>query len=344
MIPSIAIVGRPNVGKSTLFNRLTGTQNALVVDAPGITRDRQFGEGEYHGKPFIIVDTGGMIDKPSSVIEEQILAQAYQAVEEADVILFVVDARAGLTPVDSFLSNQLRRQNKNIVLAVNKVDGMDPMVAQSDFLQLGFEHCVCVAASQNWGMQSLLATLFENIDLDAFEDDPLEFYPKPKVAIIGRPNAGKSTLVNRMLGEQRLIVSDVPGTTRDSIFIKMTRFDKDYTLIDTAGIRRRKNVTELVEKFSAIKALQAIKQANVVLLIFDAREGISVQDLSLIDFTIEAGRSLIICANKWDGMSEEDKQNVRKELGYRKVCTICTHLLHFCIAWNLRWGLIRCNR
>lgn len=318
MIPVIALVGRPNVGKSTLFNRLTRSQQALVVDEPGVTRDRQFGQGTWQDVPFIVVDTGGIGEIGQDAIEQAIIKQAHQAITQADIILFVVDARQGLTPIDKEIAKELRKQSKPVTLVLNKTDGLDVQIAMSDFYQLGFEYTSPIAASQNRGIEELLEHVFSILPQDFPQDNlPVEEENVPKVAIIGRPNVGKSTLVNRMLGEERVIVCDMPGTTRDSIYIKMERMGTPYILIDTAGVRKKKNVVEVVEKFSAIKTLQAIKDAHVVLLVFDAKIGLTDQDLSLIDFTIEAGRSLIICANKWDGMSADDKEQVKVQLGYR---------------------------
>ncbi|MFI4938069.1 MAG: ribosome biogenesis GTPase Der [Candidatus Berkiellales bacterium] len=318
MIPVIAIIGRPNVGKSTLFNRLTRSQQALVLDQPGVTRDRQFGQGERFDRSYIVIDTGGIVEHPDGLIETALVKQSLQAIQEADVIFLIVDGRNGLTPMDSQLAKMLRKEQKNIIVVVNKVDGLQPEIAVSEFARLGFESIVPIAASQNWGIDQLMKQAFQAFPLN--EQAPMvetQDQLVPKVAVIGRPNVGKSTLVNRMLGEERVIVCDYPGTTRDSIYISMERHGKLYTLIDTAGVRRRKNVFEALEKFSVIKTLQAVKDANVVLLVFDAREGLTDQELTLIDFTIDAGRGLIICANKWDGMSSDEREQVKTQLKYR---------------------------
>lgn len=318
MLPVIAIVGRPNVGKSTLFNRLTRSQQALVVNEPGVTRDRQFAQAEWEEKPFILIDTGGIGEHSNGDIELATAKQSLQAIEEASAIFFIVDGRQGLSPIDTELAKMLRKQNKPLILVINKVDGLNPEVAKAEFIRLGFALTVCVAASQNWGIGQLMKQTFAHLAYDehvAEEADGSKI--APKVALIGRPNVGKSTLVNRMLGEERVIVCDHPGTTRDSIYVAMERLGNHYTLIDTAGVRKKKSVFEVVEKFSIVKTLQAIKDANVVLLIFDARVGLTDQDLSLIDFTVEAGRGLIICANKWDGMQEEEREQVKKQLSYR---------------------------
>lgn len=314
-----AIVGRPNVGKSTLFNRLTRQRQALVADMPGVTRDRQFGEGECQGQSFIVIDTPGLLEKPEDPIEEGIIKQTQQAVLEADIIFFVLDARAGLLNSDLPFAQWLRKVKKPVIVVANKMDGLDPHVALAEFYSLGFKHIVGTAAAHNEGIQPLVMEalkLCPSLPEREGPDVQLAMHG-PKVAIIGKPNAGKSTLLNRMVGDDRMIVSDIPGTTRDSIYVPVERFGKPYILIDTAGIRRKKNVFEAIEKFSVIKTLQAVKDAEVVIFVFDAREGLSDQDLSLIDFAIEAGRGLIICANKWDGMSEYDRNQVKQQLDYR---------------------------
>ena len=329
MIPVFAIVGRPNVGKSTLFNRLTHSQKALVVDQPGVTRDRQFGQGYLEDNHYIVIDSGGIGESTSSEIDEAMLKQSRLAINEADLILFVVDGRQGLTHIDREIAKELRKQSTPVLLVINKTDGLDTEVIKGDFYRLGFNDIAAITASHNRGIEELLWQAFELIpepevidELDGadesdFSDESEEDTAPPKVAIIGRPNVGKSTLVNRMLGEERVIVCDMPGTTRDSIHINMTRMGKSYTLIDTAGVRKKKVTMDVVEKFSAIKTLHAIKEANVVLLIFDAKMGLTDQDLSLISFTIDAGKCLIICANKWDGMEEDAKAQVKDQLEYR---------------------------
>lgn len=336
MIPVIALVGRPNVGKSTLFNRLMGTQQALVVDQPGVTRDRQFGEGEFEGQPYILIDTGGIIERPENPLDKAMLKQSQQAIQEADAVFFVVDARQGLTPSDILLAKQLRKQEKKLFLVVNKVDGLNAEVACSEFYKLGFPHVIPTAASQNWGMNALMSQVLEHIvpETEDFEDASEideDQESGPRIAIIGRPNVGKSTLVNRMLGEERVIVCDYAGTTRDSISIPMERMGKPYTLVDTAGVRRKKNISEVVEKFSVVKTLQAIKEANVIILVFDATEGLTDQDLNLISFAIDAGRGLIVCANKWDGMDPDDREQVKVQLKHRlRFCAFAP--IHFISA------------
>lgn len=315
-VPVIALVGRPNVGKSTLFNRLTKSMQALVANEPGVTRDRQFGQGEFEDHAYIVIDTGGIIEQPDDPLHIAAVKQSEQAIDEADVIFFVVDAKEGLTPTDRTLSSSLRKQKKALYLVVNKVDGTDPDVALSDFYQLGFENIFPTTASQNAGISKLMEHVFASLP-DITSEIDLPVSDAPKVALIGRPNVGKSTLTNRLLGEERVIVCDFPGTTRDSIYIPLERRGKHYTLIDTAGVRRRSRVTEGLEKFSIVKTLQAIKDADLVIFVIDARAGITDQDLTLIDFVVEAGPGLIICVNKWDGMSEDDRKDVNVQLGYR---------------------------
>ncbi len=347
MIPVVALVGRPNVGKSTLFNRLTRTRDALVADFPGLTRDRKYGRAEVEGNEFIIIDTGG-IDGTEDGVETRMAGQSLMAIEEADIVLFMVDARAGLMPADQAIAKHLRSRQKATFLVANKTDGIDPDMAAADFYSLGLGDVHAIAASHGRGVTQLIEHVLvpfipakeEEVELteeeanaaywaeqsgeltedeagEAPEDD---FNPQDlpiKLAIVGRPNVGKSTLTNRILGEERVVVYDMPGTTRDSIYIPMVRDEREYVLIDTAGVRKRGKVTETVEKFSVIKTLQAIEDANVVLLVIDAREGISDQDLSLLGFILNSGRSLVIAVNKWDGMSEEDREHVKEMLDLR---------------------------
>lgn len=317
MLPVIAIVGRPNVGKSTLFNQLTRSRDAIVADIPGVTRDRQYGEGCLHEQRFIVIDTGG-VGEETHDIEKLMASQSWQAVIEANIVIFLVDGRAGLTPADEEIAHKLRQQQKHVQLVVNKTDGVDEDIALGDFYQLGFEQPIPIAAAHGRGVLSLLATLLSQVKDEASEEQiPEQVDNSIKIAIIGRPNVGKSTLVNRLLGEERVLVYDAPGTTRSSIFIPYTRREQDYTLIDTAGIRRRTKVTEMVEKFSIIKTLRAIETANVVILVINARDNISEQDLRLLGFILEAGRAVVIAVNKWDNMAQEEKQRVKYEIGRR---------------------------
>ena len=351
--PVVALVGRPNVGKSTLFNRLTRTRDALVADFPGLTRDRKYGQANIAGYDFIVIDTGG-IDGSEEGVEEKMAEQSLLAIEEADVVLFLVDARAGLTPADIGIAHYLRqRQNKTTIVVANKTDGIDADSHCAEFYQLGLGDIAQIAAAQGRGvtqlMEEVLAPLvakmndesavkndedseqdewdndfdFSDDNETALLDEALEEENEEpedkniKIAIVGRPNVGKSTLTNRILGEDRVVVYDLPGTTRDSIYIPMERDGQHYTIIDTAGVRKRGKVHLAVEKFSVIKTLQAIQDANVVLLTIDAREGISDQDLSLLGFILNAGRSLVIVVNKWDGLDQDVKDRVKSELDRR---------------------------
>jgi len=315
MIPVIALVGRPNVGKSTLFNRLTRTQDALVAAMPGLTRDRKYGDGRIGDLPFIVVDTGGLAagDKELDGLMER---QAWQAIEEADLVFFLVDARDGLTSTDEDIAANLRRRGKPLTLVVNKTDGLDENTALGDFFRLGLGEPQPVSATHGRGVERLMRTALaalpqpeESEGTEAPADDQAV-----RVAIVGRPNAGKSTLINRMLGEERVLASDLPGTTRDSIFIPFERDGMEYTLIDTAGVRRRARVTEAVEKFSIIKTLQAIDAAQVVVLLFDARAGIGEQDATLAGYIAEKGRALVLAVNKWDGLEPHERRMVKDQL------------------------------
>jgi len=332
MLPVVALVGRPNVGKSTLFNRLTNSRDALVADFPGLTRDRQYGTARFDGYQFIVVDTGG-VQGDEDGIDRLMAEQSLQAVHEADLVLFLVDARDGLTASDEYLADYLRRQEKEIRLVANKVDGIDGDSASSDFYKLGLGEVWQIAAAQGRGVSKLMRSSFEPL-LEAFPDliqpvvDPIDINedseftaPDPstpiKLAIVGRPNVGKSTLTNRILGEDRVVVFDEPGTTRDSVYIPMERDGQEYILIDTAGVRRRGRIGEVIEKFSVIKTLQAIEDANVVIMVVDARESISDQDLSLLGFVMNAGRSIVIAINKWDGLESDARDWVKQELDRR---------------------------
>jgi GTP-binding protein len=343
MLPVVALVGRPNVGKSTLFNRLTRSRDALVADYPGLTRDRQYGQAEVEEHPFIVIDTGG-INGDEEGIDLKMAEQSLMAIDEADAVLFIVDARDGLTAADHGIAEHLRKQDKKIFVVANKIDGIDGDSAVAEFYSLGLgEQVHQIAAAHGRGVTQLLTiALTPHIEALAspkvnqegegeFDGDyelseeelskQIEDAPNEndtiKLAIIGKPNVGKSTLTNRILGEDRVVVYDAPGTTRDSVYIPMEHNGRSYTLIDTAGIRRRKNITEAVEKFSVIKTLRAIEDANVCLLLIDAREGISDQDLSLLGFILEAGRSLVLAVNKWDGLEEHARDRVKTELDRR---------------------------
>lgn len=312
MVPVIALIGRPNVGKSTLFNALTRTVDALVVDMPGVTRDRQYGEVYYHGHKAVVIDTGGLTNDDAG-IQALMIQQTLHAVEEADTVLFMVDGRAGLTPGDRDIAQMLRQRSKPTWLVVNKTDGIDEAVACSDFHQLGFGEPLPIAASHHRGVLQLLEQVLAPFASPAPE--PIPFTTSGiKVALIGRPNVGKSTLVNRLLGEDRMVVFDQPGTTRDSVDVPLERNGKRYTLIDTAGVRRKGRVDEVVEKFSVVKTLKAIEEAHIVVVLFDAHEGVTDQDLHVLGFALNAGRGLVLAINKWDGMSDEQHERVKAEL------------------------------
>lgn len=321
VIPVIALVGRPNVGKSTLFNVLTRSRDALVLDAPGVTRDRQYGQGEHQGQKYIVVDTGGLTEAETPVASKM-LEQSWQAARESDCIFFIVDGRSGRTPLDENFAKELRSLSKPIFVVVNKTEGLLEEIAVAEFYALGLAEPIPVSSSHGQGIQSLMEKAFETLSTKVEETNitpPIESTEELgiKLAIVGRPNVGKSTLVNRMLGFERVIVFDEPGTTRDSIYVPLEREGQRYTLIDTAGVRRRARVTETIEKFSVIKTLQAIESADVVIMVMDAREGISDQDLGLLGFIIEAGRALVIALNKWDGLTPEHRKEIKERVGYR---------------------------
>ncbi len=314
MVPVIALVGRPNVGKSTLFNRLTKTRDALVANYAGLTRDRKYGEAQMLGRKFIVVDTGG-ISGDEEGIDSAMAGQSLLAIEEADVVFFMVDCRDGLTPTDASIARDLRIKGKKTYLVANKIDGLDPDVALAPFYELGLGEIFATTATHGRGVKSMMSRVLAEFPEQAIEEE--EQAKGIKMAIVGRPNVGKSTLVNRLLGEDRVVVYDQPGTTRDSVYINYERFGKPYTIIDTAGVRRRKNVKLSVEKFSIVKTLQAIEDANVVVLVMDASEGIVDQDLHLLGNAIEAGRALVIALNKWDGLEDSHKTYIKNELERR---------------------------
>jgi GTP-binding protein len=316
MIPVIAIVGRPNVGKSTLFNQLTRSRDALVADYPGLTRDRKYGESRMGSRPFIVIDTGGITGDEAGV-DTSMAEQAITAVEEADVVLFMVDAREGLNATDEALVSRLRQRNKVFQLVVNKIDGLNEDIAISDFYSLGVESMYAIAASHGRGVTQMIEQVLATFPEEE-EAAERERYPDSiRVAVVGRPNVGKSTLVNRLLGEERVVVYDQPGTTRDSIYIDYERNDQKYTLIDTAGVRRRKNVSLVVEKFSIVKTLKAIDDAHVVILVMDAHEGIVDQDMHLLGHCMDKGRALVLAVNKWDGIDADQRDWIKRELDRR---------------------------
>ncbi|MDO4450258.1 MAG: ribosome biogenesis GTPase Der [Moraxella sp.] len=313
--PVVALVGRPNVGKSTLFNQLTKSRQALVADLAGLTRDRQYGDVYFEEKSFIVVDTGGIgeADDGTGNIDDYMATQSYTAMHEADIVVFVVDARAGLTPSDEQIAKFLHTLGKPVFLVANKTDGVHE-ASVAEFFGLGLGEPIPTSASHGKGVTSLLEII--TADMPAIESVD-ETADALKLAIIGRPNVGKSTLVNRLLGEERVVVFDMPGTTRDSIYIPFEREGYQYTLIDTAGVRRRGRIDEKVEKFSVIKTLQAIKDANVVVLVVDAHEGIVDQDLHMLGYALDAGRAIVIAINKWDNLTQEQKDIVKIEMDRR---------------------------
>ncbi|HWR78531.1 MAG TPA: ribosome biogenesis GTPase Der [Thiobacillus sp.] len=312
MLPTLVLVGRPNVGKSTLFNRLTGTRDALVHDLPGMTRDRHYGRGRLGEKPYLVVDTGGLEPVVTDGILAEMARQTLQAIDEADAIIFLVDARAGLTPQDKLIADRLRRARCPVLLAVNKAEGMNAAVVTAEFHELALGQPLAISSAHGDGVSDLVA---EALAPFSAEEEKSDDFGIPKIALVGRPNVGKSTLVNTLVGEERVIAFDQPGTTRDSIYVEFERDGKPYILIDTAGLRRRGKVFETVEKFSVIKTLQAIEDANVVVLVLDAHENISEQDAHLAGFVLETGRALVVAVNKWDGLSAEQREDVKRDIG-----------------------------
>lgn len=316
MLPVIALVGRPNVGKSTLFNRLTRTRDALVADVPGLTRDRKYGDGRVGERPFIVIDTGGLSGE-SDDLDGLMAQQAWQAIEEANLLFFLVDAREGLNAGDEAIAEALRRTGKPLMLVVNKTDSIDADSAKADFYTLGLGEMHPIAAAHGRGVTTLMEQAMEQLPESIEAPGETQDDDSIRVAVVGRPNVGKSTLINRIMGEERVLVFDRPGTTRDSIFIPFVRDDVAYTLIDTAGVRRRARVKETIEKFSVIKTLQAIDAANVVVLVLDAQQEISEQDASLAGYITEKGRALIVAVNKWDGLDAHARNQIVTQLERR---------------------------
>ncbi len=318
MLPVIALVGRPNVGKSTLFNRLTRSRDALVADYPGLTRDRQYGFGRLGPVPYIVIDTGGVAGGEEG-INEAMVEQTVRALEEADAALILVDAREGISAADEHVADLARRTGKKTWLVVNKGEGLDSDIAGSEFHALGLGEPVVVSAAHGDHVNALMEAVLEDFEPD--EEEPVPSYDDDehalRIAVVGRPNVGKSTLINRLIGEDRLVVYDLPGTTRDSVSVPFVKNDRKYELIDTAGIRRKSKVHEAIEKFSIVKALQAIDRAEVVIAVLDAHEGVTEQDVSLLGLVLERGRSLVIVTNKWDGISAEQRKQVRDQLDRR---------------------------
>jgi len=317
MLPVIAIVGRPNVGKSTLFNALTRTRDALVANIPGVTRDRQYGITRVGSVPSVLVDTGGLVSQADG-IEYLTAQQVHHAIAESHLVFFVVSARDGLTAEDREVAAVLRKSGKPILLVANKTDGMETDAALADFASLGMGDPLGISAEHRHGIDDLMDAATEFLPVLSAEGGAEEdSADRLRLAIVGRPNVGKSTLVNRLLGEERVLTFDLPGTTRDSISIRLERDGQQYELIDTAGVRRRARVTDAVEKFSIIKALQAIDRAHVVVLMMDAGEGLTDQDMTLLSHVLERGRALVIALNKWDGLDLEHRKHVKSEMDRR---------------------------
>ena len=313
--PAFAILGRPNVGKSTLFNRITRSRNALVADVPGVTRDVLLGVGKVGRAGYLVVDTGG-IASDQGELGELVSRQALQALEECAAGVFVVDAREGLNATDEALARTLRRSGKPLFLAVNKSEAYDPDDLRADFASLGLGTPFPVSAAHGEGVEALVDAVTAGWPtLAELEEPPAD--AGVRVAIVGRPNVGKSTLANRMLGEDRLITCDMPGTTHDSVAVPLVRHGRHYTLIDTAGMRRRSRVSDVVEKFSAVKALQAIDLAQVVVVVIDAQEALTEQDLTVLGGVLEVGRSLVVAVNKWDGLSPDARAEIHRQLDRR---------------------------
>ena len=314
MKPTLVLVGRPNVGKSTLFNRLTKTRDALVADQPGLTRDRHYGHGKLGSKPYLVVDTGGFEPLAKDGIMHEMARQTEQAIAEADAIVFVVDGRTGITALDKEIANKLRKVNRPVVVAVNKSEGMTRGVVVADFHELGLGEPLAISATHGEGVRHLVEQVLEPYPEPSDEEEKDDVL---KVAIVGRPNVGKSTMINALLGEERVIAFDLPGTTRDSIYVDFEREGRKYTLIDTAGLRRKGKVFESIEKFSVIKTLQSIEDAHVVVLVLDACQDISDQDAHIAGFVLESGRALVVAVNKWDGLDNYKREQIKQELETR---------------------------
>jgi len=331
MIPVIAIVGRPNAGKSTLFNRITHTRNALVADRPGVTRDRNYGFASHKGSSFILIDTGGLDDYEAEnlSIAKLVSEQSLQAIREADAVIWLVDGKSGLLPADEILAGKLRLLKPEIYVLVNKTEGMDPHIASTEFHALGLGRPWPVSAARGDGIDHVLDTILASFP----EAEPAVPTEKTglRISVIGRPNVGKSTLINRMLGEDRLLTFDQPGTTRDSIAIPFERMGRKYELVDTAGVRRRSHLEDPLEKSSVIKSLQALDSSDVIIAVVDASEALTDQDLHLLGLTMESGKPLIIAVNKWDHLSVDQRELIRKQLD-RKLAFIDYASIHFISA------------
>ncbi len=328
MKPTLVLVGRPNVGKSTLFNRLTKSRDAIVADMPGLTRDRHYGHGRLGRKPYLVVDTGGFEPLVKDGILHQMARQTEQAIAEADAVVFVVDGRTGLTPHDKEIANMLRRFDRPVFVAVNKSEGLNSGMVEADFHELGLGEPYAISAAHGEGVRGLVDLALESFPEP--EDD--EWHSDAtRVAIVGRPNVGKSTLINTLLGEERVIAFDAPGTTRDSIEIDFERGGRKYVLVDTAGMRKRGRVFEAIEKFSVVKTLQAIEDANVVILMVDAQADVSDQDAHIADFIVQSGRALVVAVNKWDGLDHYVREQTRQIL-QRKLKFLDFAKFHFISA------------
>ena len=330
MTPIVVIVGRPNVGKSTLFNRLTRSRDAIVHDEPGITRDRHYGQGRVGQKPYLLVDTGGFEPVATEGIYHHMARQTRQAVDEADVVLFIVDGRAGLTTQDRVIADELRKSGRRLHLVVNKVEGMRTEQAAAEFHELALGEPLTISAAHGENVSDLMDVVLADFPAEA-ERRPESESDQPRIAVVGRPNVGKSTLVNALIGEERMIVFDQPGTTRDSIYVEFEHAGRPFTLIDTAGMRKRGRVSEAAEKFSVIKTMQSIADANVVVLVLDAKQEISDQDAHIAGFILEAGRALVLAVNKWEAVDEAGRETVKRTLS-RKLAFLSFARLHFISA------------
>ena len=339
MLPTVVLVGRPNVGKSTLFNRLTKTRDALVADFPGLTRDRHYGRARMGDRSCFIVDTGGFEPKATSGILHEMARQTRQAIAESDVVVFLVDGRAGLTPQDSVIADLLRKAGRPVVLVVNKAEGLQPERTVAEFHELGLGEPIAISAAHGENVRGMIDAALDV--LPSAEERPDDASPNAskdperpdtiKVAIVGRPNVGKSTLVNAIFGEERVIAFDEPGTTRDAIYLDFERDGQKFTLIDTAGVRRRGKVFEAIEKFSVIKTLQAIEDANVVVLLLDAEHAITEQDAHLAGHILDEGRALVVAVNKWDAVAPDARDQVKRDIE-RKLAFLTFAAHHFIAA------------
>lgn len=331
MLPVIALLGRPNVGKSTLFNRLTRTRDALVADLPGLTRDRQYGIGKLGPGPYLVIDTGGLTEADKG-LEGLVARQAWRAAQEADAVLLLVDGRAGMSGADQEIAAELRTVGKPLYLAVNKTERLEPNSAVAEFHALGMGEPYPVSAAHGDGVETLIEEILAAVPIS--EENSVSSDDQPtriRLAIVGRPNVGKSTLINRLLGEERMLTFDMPGTTRDSVAIPFEKNGRCYTLIDTAGVRRRSRVDEAIEKFSVIKTLQSIEQSHVVIMVLDARQGIGEQDATLLGFILDSGRALVLAVNKWDRLDSYTRDTVRRDLE-RKLSFLDFANIHFISA------------